>query len=352
MDETRRLTPDWALEVATVLTEAAGASRTDARTVAEHLIAADLRGIDTHGLVRLPVYLARAARGELHADAVPEVVRDAPAGALVDGHDGFGQVVATHAMRIAVHKATTVGVGAVAVRNSSHFGAAAAYTMMAAENGCIGLALTNTQPLLPAVGGAGRVVGNNPLSVACPSRLDFPLVLDIAMSQVAAGKLRMAAAAGQPIPDTWAFDPEGNPTTDPTTALFAGGLLRPVADHKGFGLALMIDVLTGALSDGGVAAAVVGLDGSGSANVSHQLLAIHIDTFLGMEPFLDRIDQLIATVRTSPRRQGIDRLYLPGELEHEAQLERRTHGLHYDDRLIDRLQAAATGLGVELPPVV
>lgn len=346
----RTVSSSWADQIAVLLATAAGAPDASAALVARHLITADERGVDTHGLVRLPVYLDRAARGELVVDAVPRIVRDATAIATVDGGDGFGQVAAEFAMGLAIERAHRAGIGAVAVRRSSHLGAAAAYAIQATKAGCVGLVLTNTQPLMPAVGGADRVVGNNPIAIAAPTTVGFPIALDIAMSRVAAGRLRIAAAAGEAIPPDWAFDSAGEETTDPQTALFGGGLLRPVADHKGFGLAMLIDVLTGALAGGAVGSGVVGLDGVGAAAVSHLLIAIDVTAFGDGDGFLERVASIISEVHGSARREGVDRLLIPGQLEHETQQQRRRDGIPYPLSLFERLDALAARLGVALPP--
>lgn len=346
----RTVSSAWAREAALRLATAAGTPAASAEVVARHLIAADERGVDTHGLVRLPVYLGRAGRGELIVDAVPQVVRDMAAAATVDAGDGFGQVAAEFAMGLAIERAHGAGIGAVAVHRSSHLGAAAAYAIQATEAGCVGLVLTNTQPLMPAVGGADRVVGNNPIAIAAPTTTGFPIALDIAMSRVAAGRIRIAAAAGEPIPPDWAFDSAGQETTDPQVALFGGGLLRPVADHKGFGLALLIDVLTGALAGGAVGSGVVGLDGTGAAAVSHLLIAIDVAAFGDRDAFLERVAQIITEVHGSGRREGVDRLLIPGQLEHEMQQRRRRDGIPYPAALLERIDALASRLDVDLPP--
>lgn len=336
----------WAEEIAVGLLTAAGVPEEHAAITAHQLVLADLRGVDTHGLMRLPNYLERMARGDLIPDVEPVVKREAPGIAAIDGGHGLGQVVSHRAMSMAVAKAHEVGVGAVTAKSSSHFGAAAGYSMLAAEAGCIGLTTTNAWPLLPAVGGAARRVGNNPLAIGAPSRLGYPVVLDIAMSHVAAGKLRIAAAADNVIPPDWAFDAEGEPTTDAQQALFGGGFLRPMGDHKGFGLALMMDVLAGVLSGAGFGASVTGLDEAGFLHVGHCFIALNIEAFLGLERFLDRMDALAEHIHSSPTRKGVDRVLVPGQLEAETTAARRRDGIPYSRHVQDRLLGLARDAGV------
>lgn len=348
--EDRVLVPSEAAEqLAVALLEANGVSTEEAGIAASHLILADLRGVDTHGLMRLPVYIERFERGELEPAGDLSVVSEAPGSATLDGGHGLGQVVSHKATTLAMEKARKVGVGAVTVRNSSHFGAAAGYPMLASEHGCIGLATTNAWPLLPAVGGAARVTGNNPLAIGAPTRLGYPMVLDIAMSHVAAGKLRISAAAGTDIPPDWAFDRNGQPTTDPKAALFGGGFLRPMGDHKGFGLALMMDVLSGVLSGGAFGPHVSGLDDPGYTHVGHFILVLDIHKFIDVEEFLDRVDALAEHVHSSPTREGVEDVLVPGELEARTTAQRRREGIPYPRRVYERLMELADNAGVAVP---
>lgn len=343
-----RITPTQAQRIATELLRAHGVGPTDAVTIAEQLVLADLRGVDTHGLIRLPGYIGRVEAGDLHPDHAPTVIHETPGTAMVDGGHNFGQVVAAHAMTIAIEKAKTVGVGTVTAKNSSHFGAAATFAMMAAESGCMGIAATNGWPLMPGVGGAERTIGNNPLAIGAPTRLGYPMVVDIAMSQVAAGKLRVALALGQTIPLDWAFDNTGMPTDDPHEALFNGGLLRPVGDHKGFGLAVMMDVLSGVLS-GGMFGSDVTSDQPGYSNVGHFFTAINIDAFGGLESFLDRIDELAHRIQGSKTRPGAtDAVMVPGQPEARTTANRLRDGIPYPTPVWEKLTTLAVTSGVSL----
>lgn len=340
-----RISPDEAERIARELLIATKVGQTDAQTIASQLVLADLRGVDTHGLIRLPGYIGRVEAGDLHPDHAPTIMHETPGTAMVDGGHNFGQVVADYAMRVAIEKAQTVGVGTVTAKNSSHFGAAATFAMMAAEAGCMGIAATNGWPLMPGVGGAERTVGNNPLAIGAPTRLGYPMVLDIAMSQVAAGKLRIALALGQSIPLDWAFDNQGEPTDDPNEALFNNGLLRPVGDHKGFGLAVMMDVLSGVLS-GGMYGKDVTSDQPGYSNVGHFFTAINIDAFGGLDLFLDRIDDMAHRIQASKTRSGADPVMVPGQLEARVTETRQRDGIPYPVPVWEKLIKLAAESGV------
>lgn len=346
MPDAVRVAPEWAEQLATGILRAAGVGASDTRITVEQLLLADLRGVDTHGLMRLPNYVERIGRGEMDPAVRPTVVSETSGTATIDGGHGLGQVISHAAMSLAIQKAHDTGVGAVTARNSSHFGAAAGYPMLATERGCIGVATTNAWPLLPAVGGAARRVGNNPLAIGAPSRAGFPIILDIAMSHVAAGRLRIAAAGDNVIPSDWAFDRDGEPTTDANAALFGGGFLRPMGDHKGFGLALMMDVLAGVLSGAGFGPSVTGPDEPGYVHVGHFFLALDIAAFMDVEQFLDRMDSLVAHVHASPTLKGVDRVLVPGQLEAETTIERGRSGIPYPRTVHDRLLALAQAAGV------
>jgi LDH2 family malate/lactate/ureidoglycolate dehydrogenase len=348
-DTTVLVPPAWAEQLAVDILSAAGVSLDHATLTAEQLILADLRGVDTHGLMRLPNYIQRMRNGELETQVEPVIQRETPGTATVDGGHGLGQVVSHFAMSLAITKARETGVGAVTAKSSSHFGAAAGYPILASEQGCLGIATTNAWPLLPAVGGAARRVGNNPLAIGAPSRLGYPIVLDIAMSHVAAGRLRIAAAGGNVIPPDWAFDAEGEPTTNAHEALFEGGFLRPMSDHKGFGLALMMDVLAGVLSGAGFGPTVTGLDEPGYVNVGHFFVALDIAAFMDLDRFLDRIGTLAQHIHSTPRRKGVDRVLVPGQLEAEMTEHRRREGVPYPRSVYDRLLQIAGEMGLDVP---
>jgi LDH2 family malate/lactate/ureidoglycolate dehydrogenase len=253
------------------------------------------------------------------------------------------------AMALAVAKAKQYGVGAVVVRHAFHFGGAFRYVEQAAAQGCIGVAASNTRPLMPGVGGAAPVVGNNPLAFGVPRPDGPPIVLDMALSEAALGKIRLAAQAGREIPATWATDREGSATTDPQAAI--DGMLLPAAGHKGFGLALIVDVLTGVLSGGAFGSAVRGLyaDLSAPNDCAHFFLALDVSKFVGLEGFSTGVAELARQVLESPTAPGVDRVMLPGQPENERYATAVAEGIDIAPEVLTALQATAAEVGAVLP---
>jgi LDH2 family malate/lactate/ureidoglycolate dehydrogenase len=324
----------------------AGMSENDASTVADIQIDADLRGVHTHGVAGLLGYVRRIRAGGANARAVPRVIQSAPGVALVDGDNGLGQIVGHFAMSIAIAKARETGIGAVTARNSSHFGAAAHYAMMALEHDLIGSATTSAGCRIAAWGGKQPVVGNNPLAYAIPAGREWPIVLDMAQSVVAAGKLGMALRKGEQIPLGWALDREGKPTTDPRAG--QQGLLVPIGGPKGFGLAVVMDTLSGVMS-GALFGLALGQPHTQErpSELGHFFLALDPGRFMPIAEFKERVDTMIRDIKTSERAEGVDQLYLPGEMEFEMRRQRREVGVPLLASLVDDLVALADELGLD-----
>src|SRR5215471_1900346 len=293
---------------------AAGIAAADAQVVAADLVAADLEGLASHGVMLLPMYVDRIVNGSVSRASAGEVVSDRGSAIVIDAGNALGQLTARQAVALAVARAQEIGMAAVAVRNGFHFGAAGRYARMMAVHNCIGVVLSNTRPLMPAPGGAEPLVGNNPIAVALPSVGAFPVEADMALSATAMGKIRLAAAAGERIPESWAVDSDARPTTDPAAAI--KGMLLPAAGPKGFGLAFVIDLLCGGLSDGAVGAEVRPLYGDSAEpyRCSHFFLAIAVDHFPAGERFAHRVRDQAMRVSQSKRGPGVERVYAPGEL--------------------------------------
>jgi LDH2 family malate/lactate/ureidoglycolate dehydrogenase len=293
---------------------AVGIAATDAQVVAADLVAADLEGIASHGVMLVPMYAERINKGSVSRRSAGEVVSDRGGAIVIDAGNALGQLTSRQAVKLAVARAREIGLAAVAVRNGFHFGTAGRYARMMAEQNCVGIVLTNTRPLMPAPGGAEALVGNNPIAIALPSAGEFPVEADMALSATAMGKIRLAAAAGQPIPEDWAVDSQGHPTTDPAAAI--KGMLLPAAGPKGFGLAFVIDLLCGGLSDGAVGAEVRPLYGDPAEpyRCSHFFMAIHAGHFPAGERFAERARDQAMRVSQSKRGPGVERVYAPGEL--------------------------------------
>jgi LDH2 family malate/lactate/ureidoglycolate dehydrogenase len=324
---------------------AAGIRQEDAAIVAEDLVAADLEGIASHGVMLLPMYVERIAKGSVSRKSAGEVVSDRGCAIVIDADNALGQLTARQAVKLAVARAQEIGMASVAVRNGFHFGTAGRYArMMAAEN-CVGIVLSNTRPLMPAPGGAEAMVGNNPIAIALPSAGAFPVEADMALSATAMGKIRLAAAAGESIPADWAIDSEGRPTTDPAAAI--KGMLLPAAGPKGFGLAFVIDLLCGGLSDGAVGAGVRPLYGDPAQpyRCSHFFLAIHAGHFPVGDRFAERVRDEALRVSASKRGPGVARVYAPGELL--AATRDKSGGVcRIDAQTVTSLIATATGVGL------
>ncbi|WP_211592190.1 Ldh family oxidoreductase [Microbispora sp. H10836] len=340
---------DWLRDSVSTVFQAVGFSEAASRTVAEALVEADMRGVASHGTMLVPMYVDRIRAGSVSRKEQAEVVVDAGAVAVLDAGHALGQLTGDQAMTLAVAKAKSFGIGAVAVRNSFHFGGAFRYVEAAVREGCIGVAAANTRPLMPAVGGAAPVVGNNPLAVGVPMPDGPPVVLDMALSEAALGKIRLAAAEGREIPPTWASDAEGRPTTDPQAAI--AGMLLPAAGHKGFALALIIDVLTGVLSGGAFGQGVRGLyaDVSVPNNCAHFFMALDVAMFGDPAGFAERMGRLAAEVTGSPTAPGVERLYLPGQIEAENRAAAVTDGVRVEASVLDALRRTAGQVSATLP---
>ncbi len=327
----------------------AGLSHDDAWTVADSLIAANLRGVDSHGVLRLPSYIRRLLEGGANPKPQIHAVRRGPSFVRLDGDRGMGQVVGKHAMEEAMGLASNTGIGVASVFNSDHFGAAAYYAMMALKQDMIGLANTNAAPIMCVWGGKGRFIGNNPIAIAVPTEKEFPIVLDMASSTVAGGKIRLAEKKGIKIPMDWLIDEEGNPTDDPNAlGGGTGGALLPLG-YKGYGLGVIGEILSGVLSGGKI------LDEmplwlaypSATVGIGHFMMAINVDAFIPIQEFKNRADYLVQKIHSSPRAKEVERIYLPGEIEHLCELKRRSEGIPVSEAVFQDLVHIGHELNIE-----
>ena len=319
----------------------------DSRTCAEYLVKTNLWGIDSHGVLRVPIYIKRLLSGAMNK--TPEITSASNFGAIeiLNGDDGCGYIVGKVAMEKAIVKAKEFGIGAVGAMRSNHFGAAALYTKMAAEEGMIGIGMTNVVPNVVAPGGAKPIVGNNPLAISVPTFGDFPFTLDISLSAVAGGKLLLAAKKGEKIPLDWATDKSGKPTDDPEEG-FAGFLL-PAAGHKGYGLALAVDLLSGVLTGGAYLHGLKGMykypdDPSLSG---HFFIAINPLALMAKEEMQSRMADFYNQIKTSPMWDESMEMLMPGEIEYRTEKARKRDGLQLPPDLVTELNSLATELGVE-----
>ncbi len=321
----------------------------DAALAAADMVLTNLWGIDSHGLLRLPIYAQRLKNGAINPTPNIQTVAGHGAFETVDGDAGLGFVVGHHAMARAIDLAKSHGIGAVTVRNSNHFGAAGLYIKQATEAGMVALCMTSVGPNLVVPGGAKPITGNNPLAFGAPTGQGFPLILDISMSAVAGGKLLLAQEKGEKIPLGWATDKEGRPTDDPTIG-FAGFLL-PLGGHKGFGLSLMVDILCGVLSGGAYQFDLKSMYKSPDdpSETGHMMIVIDPAAAIGRSEFVERMEAFCATVKASPMWDQTARMLIPGELEHEKMQERLATGLELPDSLWREIEKIAADRGVEMP---
>ncbi len=335
------------VEAATGIFNAVGVEATAARTVAESLVEGDARGIGSHGLMLVPMYVDRLIAGSVTTHARAEVIVDVGAIAVLDGRHALGVLTADQAMELAVEKAGAFGIGLVTTRHAFHFGGAFRYAHQAVEAGCVGVAAANTRPLMPAPGGATAVVGNNPVAIGIPGT--EPVLVDMALSEAALGKIRLAESENRKIPSTWATDSDGVPTTEPSAAI--AGLLLPTGGPKGYGLALAVDVLTGVLSGGGFGASVKGLyaDELVPNDCAHLCLAIDPAIFGSRTDFVARVKQLTDQVRSSRLAPGVERVLLPGQREYESARRAREDGVVLADSVRQALMRTAALVGTKLP---
>jgi len=342
-----RLAVGRAKQICQDMLRAAGVPAQDAELIADTLVFAELRGVSSHGLVRLGSYIRRVKLGLMNPAASPQVIQRSASTALVDGCNGFGQVVTMRAMTLAIEMAGATGAAVVGVRNSNHFGTAAYYVMAAVNVGMIGLVLSNSAPAMAPWGGAVAMIGTNPLAVGIPAGDEPPVVLDMATSAVARGRIRVAAKKGERIPEGWALNNMGKPTTDPQEAL--AGTLLPASGPKGYGLALVIDVLSGILTGSGYGGAVRSLDDmSGPVRAGHLVAAINVQDFTNVQGFKAEVDTFTREIRKCPKAPGVDRIYLPGEIESEAASRLSEEGITVSDAVAADLKSLGAELGVDL----
>lgn len=329
--------------------ESVGLPEPDAAVVTDALVSADLRGIDSHGVMRVPIYVKRLRLDLIEPRPSIRLAGDRGTVAVLDGGNGMGQVVAAQAMEEAIRRARQHSVGLVGVRNSNHFGMAAYFAMQALEHDMIGVALSNAPATMAPWGGARPYLGTNPLAIAVPAGDEPPIVLDMAMSTVARGKIILAAQEGTPVPEGWAVDTDGEPTTDPARAL--AGMVLPVGGAKGYGLATIIEILAGVLVGAAFGPHIGALydNFTSPQGLGHFLGAIDVQAFDTADRFKGRMDRLIQEIRAVPRASQVERIYLPGEIEWLAELRRRREGIDLHPQTIPALQTVADDLRIPGP---
>jgi LDH2 family malate/lactate/ureidoglycolate dehydrogenase len=324
--QARRFTPATLIEFAQLIYEKMGVPSEDAHLAADTLVQADLWGHQSHGMLRLAWYLARLQSGAMKARTQTALITDAKSIAVLDGQHGLGQVIAKTAVEEAVMRAKNHGVGVVSVRNSNHFGTCMYFTRMCAKQGMIALLMSNAGPNMAPWGGMKKKIGTNPISIAVPGGSHGPVVMDMANSGVARGKIYLAEKQGKDIPLGWALDSMGRPTTNPRQAI--EGLILPMAGHKGYVFGAMIDILSGVLSGSGFLEQVHGpYDPTNLSFAGHLLIALDVSNFQPLAQFEESIDNYIKSIKDVPLAQGHDKVYFPGEMENDFDEVNRRDGL-------------------------
>jgi LDH2 family malate/lactate/ureidoglycolate dehydrogenase len=346
---TARLAPGELRAFTAGVLRAEGVPDGDAALVAESLVQADLWGHQSHGVLRLPWYVARLRTGAVTAKTAPEVLSDTGPLVLLDGRDGIGQVLADRARALAVERAREHGVGVVGVRNSNHFGTAMWFTRRAARDGCVAVLTTNASPAMAPWGGREKVIGTNPWSIAAPGPDGRVIALDIANTAVARGKIYLAKNRGEPIPSGWAMSRDGAPTTDPAEGVL--GVILPMAGHKGYAIAFLMDVLSGALTGSGVGPEVHGpYEPEARSRCGHLFLALDPAAFGDPAGYTARVSRLVDEVKGVPLAQGFDEVFYPGEVEDRAEAATlAAGGIALAAQSLADLRTLAAETGVPLP---
>ena len=309
---------------------AMGTSHEDAKIVANVIVTSDLWGVRSHGIAHLKMYHERIKKGLQLPTTRWSPVKDAHATAVIDGGNGMGMVVGHHAMNLAIQKARNYGLGAVAVRNSSHYGVAGYYPLMAVKEGMVGLSVTNAHPSTVPTFGVKPMLGTNPIAIAAPTDEPFPYMFDAATAIVPRGKIEVAARANKPIPEGWVIDQDGIPATDSSNMieemnlgklalLPLGGLGELMGGHKGYGLATMVEIFSAAFQDGTYLWDLTDTDADGNPQflrIGHFFLAIDIEHFIPLENFKKITGNMMRELRGSTIAPGQDRIYTAGEKEY------------------------------------
>ena len=321
----------------------------NASIVADCLVEADLRGVQTHGLSRLPLYVERLKRKMLKPNPEMRLSHITAVCASLDGDNGFGFLVGRRGMEEAINMAKKHGVGIVAARNSNHFGMAASYLLQAINAGYFAFVFSNAATSMPPWGGREGLFGTNPFAAGAPSNKQVSFVLDMSPAVAARGKIRLAEKRGEPIPEGYALDKEGKNTTDPKEAL--GGVVLPIGTYKGSGLSMLMDILSGVVSGAGFAGGVNDQYNNwvNAQNVGHFFMALKPGIFLTEKEFYARMDRLVEHVKAVPLADGFDEILMPGENEARLAASRMKSGIPYAKADLMSLERLA--IANDIPPL-
>ena len=345
-DSETRVDAEELLELVIAVFERCGMSQADASLLADSLVDADLGGTHSHGVLRVPEYVEKLTVKGANPTAKPEVVGQGPSFVIVDGRNSMGQIGAALAMRRVIDKAAKTGIAAGAIRGSNHCGAMAYFTRMALPHDMIGIATTNALPTMAPWGGAERLLGINPIAISVPAGEMSPIVYDAAFSGSSHGKIRIYEQKGMRLPEGWALDREGQPTTDPNAAI--NGLLAPIGGFKGAGLAMIMGILSSMLSGASYGTELGSIEeGPTPGEDGHFVAAIHIASFENIERFKSRVDAAIQQIHDCQLAPGFERVYAPGELEKISRAEYHAQGIPLNRVTLTDLRKTAERLGID-----
>ena len=320
----------------------AGVPELAAKRVAENLVSSDARGIHSHGVIRLARYIDCMRSGGIRPDAEPVILAEGPAYIRASANGGLGIPASCEVVERLIAKSKTMPLAAASVNHSDHYGAAGFYAMKCADAGLIGFSMSNTMPLIAVTGAVTAGIGNNPFAYAAPAGKYRAVLFDICMSVVASGKIMLAAADNHPIPEGWILDKNGNPTTDPQ-AIYDGAIMLPVGGHKGYGLAMMVEILSGVLADAGTLPGVHSWNTvpGEDANTGHFFMTINPAFFGGLDSFSARMEKVIDELKSGKKGKGVSKIYYPGELEFISEKRAREEGIDLPDGSASELERAA-----------
>ncbi|WP_300753609.1 Ldh family oxidoreductase [Janthinobacterium sp.] len=351
MSHAYTVTPENLLQFGADVLAETGVPAGDAHLLADSLVTAELWGHSSHGMLRLPWYVERLRSGAMTPVTSSVLAVDQGAVVVMDGYHGIGQVLTSQATTIGIERARKYGVSAVGVRNSNHFGTAAYFTRQAAQAGCVALLATNASPAMAPWGGRAKAIGTNPWSIAAPAGSRGVAVMDIANTAVARGKIYLAAERGEAIPEGWAANADGVPTSDAQEAIH--GLILPMAGHKGYIISFMMDVLAGVLTGSNFGAQVAGpYESKRQSGCGHMLITIDIGAMMPLAQFEERMATLIADIKNVPLAAGVEQIFFPGELEDIHAAQHRTAGIDITSHTWQSLSRLADETGLALPNIV
>ncbi|SFM19035.1 Ldh family oxidoreductase [Salibacterium qingdaonense] len=325
-----------------------GLSTENASIVAESLVTANLRGVDSHGVTRLPIYVKRLNSGAVTPNPQVQIVQENDSTLLIDGDGGMGQIVGTKAIEMGAKKAKEHGGVYIGIKNSTHFGTGSFFVQQAINEDLIAFAKSNAPSTMAPWGGVDPYFGTNPYAFGVPAERNKSIIFDMATSVVARGKIISAEQAGEKIPEGWAIDKQGRPTTNAKDAL--EGTVLPFAGPKGYAISLMIDVMSGALTGAGFGAHVNNIYGDFDKpqNVGHFFQLIDVNSFMPAEQFKSRVDQMIDEIKKSPKAEGVEEIFLPGEIEFNNHNHRSKYGINLGREVFDSLKREGEKAEIEI----